>query len=315
MNSHVVISLDFELRWGVADKLPDSPDAYRRNLEGETDAVHGMLEYFEHEGIRATWATVGALACSGWDEYLDRAPPPPAYADSREGFKPSWQALDPAGRLHFAPEAVAAIARAPGQELGSHTFSHICFRESGCGPADVLADSRAVAGTFEEKFGVAPTSFVFPRNQVSHTDTLQRAGIRRWRVNPKVACWNATRRDEQSRLMRGLRLLDSLTPIGSRRAPAQEMRASYLVRFPLPDRLWRLHMRRIGRDARQLRSGETLHLWWHPHNLGADVDANLRRLRELVEIVREAAPEGTRFVSMGDTDSLARVPMAVAPAR
>ena len=301
MNPHVVISLDFELRWGVADKLPDSPDAYRRNLEGEPEAVYGMLDYFAREGIGATWATVGALSCADWDEYLDRAPPPPAYKDEREGFKIGWRKIDPTGRLHFAPDAVAAIAKASGQELGSHTFSHICFREAGCGPADVLADSRAVAKAFDEKFGVTPTSFVFPRNQVSQTEALEQAGIERWRSNPKVKCWNATRREEQSRLVRGMRLIDSLAPIGSRRAPAGEMRASYLVRYPLSDRLWKLHLGRIRRDAGRLRGGETLHLWWHPHNLGADVGRSLGRLAQLVGTIREAAPADTRFLSMRDS--------------
>jgi peptidoglycan/xylan/chitin deacetylase (PgdA/CDA1 family) len=271
-----------------------------------------MLEYFAREGIGATWATVGALACSGWDEYLDRAPPPPAYEDPREGFKHSWRQLDPSGRLHFAPEAIAAIAAAPGQELGSHTFSHICFREAGCSPADVLADSQAVAAAFGEKFGVIPTSFVFPRNQVNYTDALMQAGIERWRTNPKVSCWNATRREEQSRLVRGLRLFDSLAPVGTRRAPSQEMRASYLVRFPLNDRMWKLHMRRIRRDARRLRTGETLHLWWHPHNLGANVEGALRRLAELIDTIREATPTGTRFVSM--EESIAPAAMAMGPA-
>lgn len=301
MNPHVVISLDFELRWGVADKLPDSPEPYCRNLEGEPEAVYGMLDYFAREGIGATWATVGALACSGWDEYFDRAPAPPAYEDPREGFKLSWRKLDPQGRLHFAPDAVAAIAKASGQELGSHTFSHICFREAGCGPADVLADSQAVAAAFGEKYGAAPTSFVFPRNQVSQTEALRQAGIERWRTNPRVACWNATRREEQSRLVRGMRLIDSLAPIGSRRAPSREMRASYLVRFPLNERMWKLHLRRIGRDAHRLGGGETLHLWWHPHNLGANVEGNLRRLAQLVDTIRDAAPGGTRFLSMRDS--------------
>ena len=111
----------------------------------------------------------------------------------------SWRKLDPQGRLHFAPDAVAAVAKASGQELGSHTFSHICFREAGCRAEDVLADSNAVAKAFRDKFGHAPTSFVFPRNQVSQTEALRQAGIERWRTNPRVSCWNATRRAEQSR--------------------------------------------------------------------------------------------------------------------
>ena len=290
MNPCVVISLDFELRWGVADKLPHDRDAYRRNLEGEAEAVYGMLDLFAREKVGATWATVGALACSGWDEYFERAPTPPAYRDERTGFKDEWRALDPEGDLHFSPAAVQAIAKAPHQELASHSFSHIYFREEVCSPDEVLADSRAVAKIFSDKFGTVPTSFVFPRNQVSHLEKLREAGIRRWRSNPKAAWWNATRRDEQSRLVRGVRMLDSLAPLGTRRAPSHEMRASYLVRFPLPDSAWKLHMRRIRAEARRLRDGEALHLWWHPHNLGASVGPSLKRLSDLLNVVRDAAP-------------------------
>jgi hypothetical protein len=107
--------------------------------------------------------------------------------------------------------------------------------------------------------------------------------------------------------VRGLRLVDSLAPVGSRRAPSREMRASYLIRFSLSERMWKLHVRRIRRDARKLRAGETLHLWWHPHNLGANVGGNLRRLAQLIDTVRDAAPADTRFLSMRDS-ALAELP-------
>lgn len=149
MSPHVVTSLDFELRWGVADKLPDDPSAYRRNLEGAQDAVRAMLDLFQREEIGATWATVGALGCSGWDEYHARAPRYPRYDDDRLGFRREWQALDREGRLHFAPDTVMAIAKAPGQELASHTFSHIYYREAGCRAEDVAAD-------FARHFGAVP---------------------------------------------------------------------------------------------------------------------------------------------------------------
>ena len=93
-------------------------------------------------------------------------------------------------------------------------------------------------------------------------------------------------------------MADALVPIGSRRAGAKEMRASYLVRFPLPDWAWQLHVKRISSDARKLRPGEALHLWWHPHNLGAAVDVGLNRLANLLDQIQEAAPVITRFTTM-----------------
>lgn len=300
MESRVVISLDFELRWGVADKLPLEASAYRRNIDGATDAVYGMLDLFQREGIGATWATVGALACSGWDEYHELAPRQPQYSDARLRFKKEWRELDPAGTLHFAPAVVRAIVDAPDQELGSHTFSHIYLREDGCLPTDVAADSRAIASLFEQRFGMIPTSFVFPRNQVAQTGTLEECGIRRWRANPRPFYWDTMRREEQSRWIRGLRLVNDVLPTGTRRAWSHEVRASYLLRFPLQPSAWKLHSARIRHDAANLQPGETLHLWWHPHNMGGDVRASLRRLSDLVRGLRDVVPAHTRFSSMRD---------------
>src|SRR5215831_12070400 len=57
----VVWSLDFELRWGMHDLLGLDRDRYRNNLEGAREAVPEFLQLFTRRGVRATWATVGAL--------------------------------------------------------------------------------------------------------------------------------------------------------------------------------------------------------------------------------------------------------------
>lgn len=57
MSGQFVISLDFELLWGVRDH--SNKQAYGQNVLGARDAVPRMLELFEGHGIRATWATGG----------------------------------------------------------------------------------------------------------------------------------------------------------------------------------------------------------------------------------------------------------------
>jgi hypothetical protein len=59
--SALVISLDFELFWVVAESR--SIAGYRSNIEGEWEAIPKMLGPFQRYGIRATWATVGMLMC------------------------------------------------------------------------------------------------------------------------------------------------------------------------------------------------------------------------------------------------------------
>ena len=59
MTSSFIISLDFELMWGVRDHrgLADYGDA----VLGVRRAIPEILARFEAAGIRATWATVGLL--------------------------------------------------------------------------------------------------------------------------------------------------------------------------------------------------------------------------------------------------------------
>jgi peptidoglycan/xylan/chitin deacetylase (PgdA/CDA1 family) len=299
MGGRIVVSLDFELRWGVYDVLGDDPSRYRRHLEGVREVVPRLLERFERLGVPATWATVGAVACEGWDEFEARAPACPPYDDPRLRRTSAYRAVDPDGRLHFAPELVAMVRAARGQELGSHTFAHVYLREPGVRRQDAEADADAVVRLFADRWGEVPRSFVFPRNQVAFTDVLAARGIRVWRTNPRPFWWAEGSAASRSRLGRALRLVDALGPLGRRARPEAEHRASHFLRLALPGPAWRLHARRIARDAARMRPGEVLHLWAHPHNLGDDPALRVARFGEVLERALAAAPAGTTFAPMG----------------
>ena len=82
MNGQFVISLDFELLWGVRDHA--DRDSYGGNVLGARDAVPKMLELFAEKGIRATWATVGFLFCESKEELLASFPSElPEYSNPR----------------------------------------------------------------------------------------------------------------------------------------------------------------------------------------------------------------------------------------
>jgi hypothetical protein len=66
-----VISLDYELMWGVRDHA--TRESYGPNVLGGRQAIPAMLDLFHRRGIRATWAAVGALLCESKDELLARA--------------------------------------------------------------------------------------------------------------------------------------------------------------------------------------------------------------------------------------------------
>src|SRR3954453_17948951 len=102
------VSLDFELHWGVHDRL--SVDEYRTHLLGAREIVPRLLELFVARRVSATWATVGMLFCGDRDELLTMLPKPtPTYAD---GMLSPYRLLGSIGAdertdpFHFAPGLV-----------------------------------------------------------------------------------------------------------------------------------------------------------------------------------------------------------------
>ena len=55
----LIVSLDFELFWGMLDKCALAD--YQENVLGGRAAIPRMLELFQKYGIHATWAAVGFL--------------------------------------------------------------------------------------------------------------------------------------------------------------------------------------------------------------------------------------------------------------
>jgi hypothetical protein len=296
----VVWSLDFELRWGMHDLLGLDFGCYRKNLEGAREAVPRLLSLFTSRGVRATWATVGALACRNWDDYFRRAPMPPRYVNRQLAIDPRYADLDPAGTLHFAPDLVALIAKTEGQELGTHTFSHLFLGELGVMSADAAADHAATLALFRECFDITPISLVFPRNQIAFLAQYRAQGISVWRDNESSWYYQLTRHTNHP-VVRVLRAMDAVTPWRTRGGSFSDGRcpSTLFVRAYLPESLWKLHLARIAAEAGGIKQG-VLHFWLHPHNLGADVSSGLQRIEQVLDIIDRRAPRGTIYASMRD---------------
>lgn len=296
----VVISLDFELRWGMHDRLGLNRDALRSCLENDRERViPTLLHMLAERNIHATWATVGAVGCQDWQDYFARAPRAPRYHEPSLCVKPEYAEMDPGGYLHFAPELVRRIHETSGQELGTHTFSHIYMREPGVTVADVRADLQAARDLWVETVGYAPASLVFPRNQCAFIQVIEAMGINIWRGTEKYWFYDANDRRSNTRLPRALRLLDSFNPYGRRACPLEGnmTRASRFLRLNLPDSLWRMQVKCITAELAGVKNGEIYHLWWHPHNAGEDVDVRLTRIKEVLDVIAGFL-EKRRFISL-----------------
>ncbi len=314
----LVISLDFELSWGVRDVL-DARSSYNANIRGARAAVPAILDLFEKYGVAATWATVGFLFAKNHDELVAHMPPPeerPIYENPR--LDPYAERLgrneqdDP---LHYAGSLVERIARTPRQEVGSHTFSHYFCLEPGQNRRAFEADLRA-ARSIANARRLEVSSLVLPRNQlnVEYRDAIAAAGFTAFRGNPKHWAYAGARESEQHLARRALRFVDALVPVaGSHLTDASTLDTSsglvdvpaslFLRVFPTSARFMRdAGIRRITiAMKRAAMTGRILHLWWHPHNFGVSLDARLHDLELVLEMYRRCAAEfGMQSLSMGE---------------
>lgn len=313
---YLVVSLDFELYWGVRDKR--SIAAYRDNLLGVRRVVPALLQLFDRFSIHATWATVGLLFCAGRQEALEASPAlKPAYergryspyADSQE-----WGVDEQADPFRFAPSLIDAIARTAHQEIATHTFSHYYCLEAGQTPEMFEADLNAAIAVAARR-SIEIKSIVFPRNQVNpeYLQICERAKLRSYRGTLDRGPYTPRNEDAQSPLVRCQRLLDNYVPLTrdrsrtlselGHRAPFNVAASSFLR--PHAKRLAVLESRRLERIKAELtlaaKAGRVYHLWWHPHNFGRDLAENLSFLTQLLQHFSELrARHGMQTVTMDE---------------
>ena len=293
----LVISLDFELLWGVRDLFPPGGGAYAAHLRGARAAVPAMLDLFARYDVRATWSTVGLLFAEGPADRARFDPTVrPAYADA--GLDPYAEAVgegeadDP---LHHAPGLVDAILAAPGQELGTHTYGHIYALEPGM-TAEAFRADLASAVAIARHRGATVRSVVFPRNQVDARllPALREAGLVAYRGTPAAWMYRAEAFGAEGLLKRAARLLDAHLPLTDLTAGWDDLdaadglvnvRGTAFLR-PLSGRVAadRLHTRRLlGGLTAAAERGRIFHLWWHPHNFGVRTAEHLDRLEQILD--------------------------------
>src|SRR5215831_14553706 len=212
-----VISLDFELLWGVRDNRTIAD--YGANVLGVREAIPALLDLFAERNIACTWATVGLLFFA--TNAAMRAALParkPRYSDARLS---SYNYLDEAGEdeerdpYYYGLSLIKRILDHPAQEIGTHTFSHFYCLEEG-GDVEAFRADLEAAHAAAARLGIKLASIVFPRNQVdpAHLSVCRDVGLRAFRGNERVWFHRARRESEQTPLVRASRLADSYLPIG-----------------------------------------------------------------------------------------------------
>ena len=275
-----MISLDFELHWGIRDHVTQDDALYGR-LPRARAAVADMVQLFVSRDIRATWATVGFLFASTRDE-VDECRPDERPTYSRSELDPYVEGIgideqhDPE---HLAASLVELIRAGHGQEVGSHTFSHYYCLEPGQDEATFRADLSAARAIAKVR-ALELTSLVLPRNQwnPAYETAVLDLGFNCIRVlkDPGVTMCAARRPQpfapcsqagghlhwcytSSTTAWSEVALLSGLCNV-----PASAFLRPY---NPARERLEPLRLARLRSGLRHAaHHGHIFHLWWHPHS-------------------------------------------------
>lgn len=292
-SSVLIVSLDFELFWGMQDstKLED----YSDNVLGGRKSVEKLLKLFEKYGIHATWATVGFMFADTKEEVTKYFPAIlPTYCNSALSSYRCFEKIGDSEKdapCFFAPSLIKKISEFPNQEIASHTFSHYYCREKGQTTEQFRADMQSAKAIALDK-GYDLKSVVLPRNQCEseYVKVLSELGFTSYRdeendwIHEKVKI---------RPLMRLLRLADVYLPLTGQGGYLPKSKNGivnltgsrmYKPYFKPLAFIEKVKIRRIKKQMlHAAKNGLVFHLWWHPHNIGIKTDFHLKQLEEIFE--------------------------------
>lgn len=295
MPGTLIVSLDFELFWGMQDC--STLETYGENVTGGRKAIPRLLEMFNKHGIHATWATVGFMFADSYDELKSYFPENSLMPTYNNQELSTYRCFDTIGTneesapCFYAPSLIKLINDTPGQEIGSHTFSHYYCREEGQTVEQFEADMKA-ALALAKAHGYDMNSVILPRNQCAaeYIKVLEKLGFNAYRdeehdwIHEKVSV---------RPLMRVLRLADVYLPLTGQGGYTPQVEGGivnlvgsrmYKPIFNSLRFLERLKVRRIKKQMlHAAKKGLTFHFWWHPHNIGVQREQHFKQLEEIFD--------------------------------
>lgn len=291
----LLISLDFELFWGVLDC--HTYETYGNNVLGGKSAVPELLELFKNHNIHATWATVGMMFADGLNDLYKYLPDKNLFPNYENKLLSPYNIIEKKGipideeKFYFCKELIDLIDSYDGQEIGSHTFSHYYAREKGQNIDEFSADIMAAKKIANDK-GYEINTLVFPRNQSvdSYENVIKNNDFFAYRGEEED--W--IHKIPINIIKRMFRLVDSYINLtGSatysessfKKGELHNFRGSRFLRpynktlrFAEPLKIKRIK----GQMKKAAENGEIMHLWWHPHNIGVNTEINLKHIDDIL---------------------------------
>ena len=295
-NGAFVISLDYELLWGVWDVA--TKEKYGAHIRGVKEVIPALLTAFDNHKIKATFATVGILFSKdheGLTEFIPGKKPAYSNPDYNVYIKEfaSMGNNEKDDPYHFGYSLFEMIKQSR-HEMATHTFSHYFCLEEGQSAEEFDADIKAALKiAAAEKITIS--SLVFPRNQIneSYLPVLANNGIKVYRGNPESWIYKPRKFSAEVPFIRLCRLLDTYFPVSGYNTYSVMKDNGLPVNVPASRFLkpynrnlaWleKLKLKRIMQEMTYAaKKKELYHLWWHPHNFGINIKENMENLTVLL---------------------------------
>ena len=290
MTGTLLVSLDCEGRWGMADHdemLGEHPIS-DTNIRLAYDFLFETLERLD---IRGTFAVVGLFMAgkNEAEEYIHQVSTDPV---SRRWLTKPQEAIK-AGQTDgwFFEDLPNLVLKSGKHELASHGYSHMPFASEEFTSVNAHRELNAMRDLASRK-GWNIQSMVFPRNQIAYTDLLGEYGIQKYRSSQE----NHSLVGRASSLVSEFNIFaqsDDPPPSNNTVSAGRFLNWRSGPRRLVPTRITVRRWKSILNDA--VAHNRCAHLWFHPHNLITGTAQ-----RELVANVLELAGAS---VKTGDLNS------------
>lgn len=293
---YFVISLDFELFWGVLDKF--TLEEYKENIENVPRVIEELLLIFKKYEIHATWGVVGSIFFEKKDFLERKILKPIGYRNSKLSAYNYLELIkNSESTLFFGKLLIEKIKKTKYQEIATHTLSHYFVCEEGQKEEDFEYDIKIVKSIHEVN-NLKVNSIIFPKNQLNsnYNNILKKYGIKYYRGNEESLFYRKGKIDKESVFIRIGRFLDSYINIGGNytydikdirgEKGLLNIKASRFLR-PYNSKLSYFEFIKLNRIKKQMKNAavkkEIFHLWWHPHNFGKNFEKNISMLIKILE--------------------------------
>ena len=263
--SQFILSFDCEGKWGMAS----DPAMVNSHAIGDTSlkwAYQQIFESLDKFSIPASFGVVGLFAqdLSAFKKFDAIHRNEPAYESWFQNPKTAFRAKQMDG--WFYPTLIEDIQRFKIHEISSHSYTHLPFHNE-IVTRETVENELLAMNQFMQTKDVSLQTMIYPRNQVAHTDLLQKFGISGYRdSNDSASAYG-------SKVGTLVNELNVFSKSSAHAQPEEPIRipAGYFLnwrngpRLVIPPTITVRRFNHVLDHAEKIEG--VVHMWLHPHNL------------------------------------------------